>query len=52
MRRGGPTVFPPRLDVYVPNVLSVKSFHGALAENTHGCSLRSRIGKARIFHPH
>jgi hypothetical protein len=35
------------LDVYVPNLLSMKSFHRILAGNAHEYQLKSRIGKAR-----
>jgi hypothetical protein len=35
------------LDVYVPNLSSMESFHGVLAGNAHEYPLKSRIGKAR-----
>ena len=38
-----------KLDVYVHNLLSMKSFHGVLSENVHECSLKPSIGKVRIL---
>jgi hypothetical protein len=40
---------PPRLDVYVHNLLSMKRFHEALAGNVHECLLKLSIGKIRIY---
>src|SRR4030095_10941748 len=36
-------------DMYVPNLLSMKSYHVVLAGNTHEYSLTSHIGKVRII---
>ena len=48
---GGAAVFPtpppPALDVYVPNLLRMKRFHGVRAGKAHEYSLILSIGKAR-----
>src|SRR6185295_5162384 len=36
---------PPMPAGCVPNLLSIKSFHGTVAGNIHECALSSRIGK-------
>lgn len=38
------------LDVYVHNLLSMKSFHGVLAGNVYQCLLKTNIGKVSFFH--
>ncbi len=38
---------PCRMCIHKP--LSVKRFHGVSVGNVHACSLKSRIGKVRIF---
>ena len=44
------TSFPHTvLDVYVPNVLSIKRFHGVLAGNVHACSRKLSIGTVSGF---
>ena len=40
------------LDMYVHNLLSMKSFHGALAGKVHECSLTLSIGRVRSIHIH
>ena len=37
--------------MYIPNLLSMKSFHVVLAGNAHEYSLTSHIGKVRTIRP-